>query len=103
VSRLTAEALLDALSTAREPVGAIWRRLGVTRAEFQRFINANYDYLVKGQMRLYTATTSQASSTRLHIEVDGIRYSHISIDVLKEVQPMGMRLSDIVERTRQWL
>jgi hypothetical protein len=98
-----AKRIIDALSTEREPVRAVWARLGCTRAEFQRLINAHYNDLVLSGARLYIATTSQAAALRLHIDVSGVRYSHISIDVLKKTPPMGMRLSEIVERTNEWL
>jgi hypothetical protein len=103
MSRPTVESVLTALSTEREPVRFLWARLGCTRAEFQQVIRENYNDLVIAGMRLYIATTSQASALRLQIDVDGIRYSHISIDVLKKSPPMGTRLSEIVDRTREWL
>jgi hypothetical protein len=73
-----AKSILDALSTERESVHAVWDRLDCQRAVFQRLINEHYNDLVLAGMRLYIATTSQAAALRLHIDVDGIRYSHIS-------------------------
>jgi hypothetical protein len=70
--------LLKHLRTERETVAECWRRMNVQRSVLQRIIELDYDELVNGGLRLHGATTSQAAKLSLHIEIDGIRYSHIS-------------------------
>jgi hypothetical protein len=70
--------LLKHLRPERETVAECWRRMNVQRSVLQRIIELDYDELVNAGMRLHGATTSQAAKLSLHIEINGIRYSHIS-------------------------
>jgi hypothetical protein len=70
--------LLKHLSLERERVQECWRRMNVQRSVLQRIIERDYSELVNGGLRLYGATTSQAAALSRHIEINGIRYSHIS-------------------------
>jgi hypothetical protein len=94
VSRPTCEQLLDLLTSERTPVGDVWRELACFRGQLQVLIAQHYDELTREGLRLYTATTSQASALRLHIEVNGRRYSHISYQPVEDAQPIGVERSD---------
>lgn len=49
---LTLESLLALLGPSRRPVGELWRALGVTRAELQRFIAEHRDALAAAAVQL---------------------------------------------------
>lgn len=80
---LTLETLLDALGPERRPVGELWRALGVTRAELQRFLAEQRDALAAAGAQLHTATVSQASSPALYVGVDGRRVTALSLPVVE--------------------
>lgn len=69
--------LLKHLKDDRETVRECWKRMNVQRSVLQRIIELDYDELVNGGLRLYGATTSQAAALSRHIEINGVRYSHI--------------------------
>jgi hypothetical protein len=69
--------VLKHLRDDRETVSDCWQRMSIQRSVLQRIIELDYDELVAGGLRLYGATTSQAASLKRHIEINGIRYSHI--------------------------
>jgi hypothetical protein len=70
--------LLKHLKDERESVAECWQRMAIQRSTLQRIIELDYDELVDGGLRLYVATTSTAAALKRHIEINGIRYSHIS-------------------------
>jgi hypothetical protein len=80
--RLTAvDLLVQALSREREAVASIYRRLGWSRQEFERVVQANRGLLGRWSVRLYVAPKVAASGRReQYITVDGMRYSAMSRD-----------------------
>jgi len=73
--------LVATLSGAREPVAVIYRRLGWTRQEFERLVQAHREELGRAGVRLHVATKDAASGRReQYITVDGMRYSALSRD-----------------------
>jgi len=73
--------LVAALSTTREPVAVIYRRLGWTRQAFERLVQAHREELGRAGVRLHVATKDAASGRReQYITVDGMRYSALSRD-----------------------
>ena len=73
--------LVATLSSGREPVAAIYRRLGCTRQEFERLVQAHREELGRAGVRLHVATKEAASGRReQYITVDGMRYSALSRD-----------------------
>ena len=75
------EVLVAALGPAREPVASVYRRLGWSRQEFERVVQAQRPVLAQYAVRLYVAPKVAASGRQeQYITVDGIRYSAISRD-----------------------
>jgi hypothetical protein len=73
--------LVAALSTTREGVAVIYRRLGWTRQAFERLVQAHREELGRAGVRLHVATKDAASGRReQYITVDGMRYSALSRD-----------------------
>ena len=73
--------LLATLSSVREPVAVIYRRLGWRRQEFERLVQAHREELGRVGVRLHVATKDAASGRReQYITVDGMRYSALSRD-----------------------
>jgi len=73
--------LVATLGSGREPVAAIYRRLGWTRQEFERLVQAHREELARAGVRLHVATKEAASGRReQYITVDGMRYSALSRD-----------------------
>jgi dsRNA-specific ribonuclease len=73
--------LVATLSSSREPVAVIYRRLGWTRQEFERLVQAHREELGRAGVRLHVATKEAASGRReQYITVDGMRYSALSHD-----------------------
>ncbi len=74
--------LLAALSDPREPVAAIYRRLGWSRQVFEQVVQAHRNQLARAGVRLHVATKDAASGRReQYITIDGMRYSAMSRDV----------------------
>ena len=73
--------LVATLSSTREPVAVIYRRLGWTRQVFERLVQAHRAELGRAGVRLHVATKDAASGRReQYITVDGMRYSALSRD-----------------------
>src|SRR5918912_2988574 len=73
--------LLATLSSRREAVAVIYRRLGWRRREFERLVQAHREELGRAGVRLHVATKEAASGRReQYITVDGMRYSALSRD-----------------------
>ncbi len=89
VRRLKAvEILIAALGPEREAVATIYRRLGWSRQEFERVVQANRGLLGQWSVRLYVAPKVAASGRReQYITVDGMRYSAMSRDERTAVDP----------------
>jgi hypothetical protein len=74
-----AEVLVAALGPEREAVASIYRRLGWSRQEFERVVQANRGLLGQQGVRLSVAPKEAASGRReRYITVDGMRYSAMS-------------------------
>lgn len=80
---LTLETLLDALGPQRRPVAALWKALGVTRAELQAFLVEQRDALAAAGALLHSATVSQASSPARYVSVEGRRITAVSLPVVE--------------------
>ncbi len=75
------ELLVAALGPEREAVASIYRRLGWSRQEFERVVQANRGLLAQWGVRLFVAPKVAASGRReRYITVDGMRYSAMSRD-----------------------
>jgi hypothetical protein len=73
--------LVAALSATREPVAAIYRRLGWSRRVFEQVVQTHREQLALAGVRLHVATKDAASGRReQYITIDGIRYSALSRD-----------------------
>jgi len=73
--------LVATLSSRREGVAVIYRRLGWTRQVFERLVQAHRAELGRAGVRLHVATKDAASGRReQYITVDGMRYSALSRD-----------------------
>jgi hypothetical protein len=73
--------LVRALSDTREPVAAIYRRLGWSRQVFEQVVQAHREELALAGVRLHVATKDAASGRReQYITIDGMRYSALSRD-----------------------
>ena len=73
--------LLATLSSTREPVAVIYRRLGWRRQGFERLVQTHREELGRAGVRLHVATKDAASGRReQYITVDGMRYSALSRD-----------------------
>lgn len=73
--------LVATLSSRREGVAEIYRRLGWTRQAFERLVQAHREGLGRAGVRLHVATKEAASGRReRYITVDGMRYSALSRD-----------------------
>ena len=73
--------LVAALGPEREAMASIYRRLGWSRQEFERVVQANRGLLGDWGVRLYVAAKVAASGRReQYITVDGMRYSAMSRD-----------------------
>ena len=73
--------LVATLSSTRERVAVIYRRLGWTRREFERLVQVHRAELGRAGVRLHVATKEAASGRReQYITVDGMRYSALSRD-----------------------
>jgi hypothetical protein len=73
--------LLGTLSSEREPVALVYRRLGWSRQVFEQVIQQYRELLAARGMRLYVATKDAASGRQeRYITVDGMRYSAISCE-----------------------
>jgi hypothetical protein len=73
--------LVATLSSRREAVAVIYRRLGWRRQEFERLVQAHREELGRAGVRLHVATKEAASGRReQYITVDGMRYSALSRD-----------------------
>ena len=73
--------LLATLSSRREAVAVIYRRLGWTRQVFERLVQTHREELGRAGVRLHVATKDAASGRReQYITVDGMRYSALSRD-----------------------
>ncbi len=73
--------LVATLGSRREPVAAIYRRLGWTRQIFERLVQRHREELGRAGVRLHVATKEAASGRReQYITVDGMRYSALSRD-----------------------
>ena len=73
--------LVATLSSRREGVAVIYRRLGWTRQVFERLVQAHRGELGRAGVRLHVATKDAASGRReQYITVDGMRYSALSRD-----------------------
>jgi hypothetical protein len=74
--------LLATLGGTREPVAAIYRRLGWSRQVFEQVVQTQRDQLARAGVRLHVATKDAASGRReQYITIDGMRYSAMSRDV----------------------
>jgi hypothetical protein len=79
--RSAVEGLVATLGPEREAVASVYRRLGWSRQEFERVVQANRGQLGQMGVRLYVAPKVAASGRReQYITVDGMRYSAISRD-----------------------
>jgi hypothetical protein len=73
--------LVATLSSRREAVAVIYRRLGRTRKEFERLVQTYREELGRAGVRLHVATKEAASGRReQYITIDGMRYSALSRD-----------------------
>jgi hypothetical protein len=73
--------LLETLSTERQQVATIYRRLGWSRPLFERIVQRERQQLAQLGVRLHVATKDAASGRReQYITVDGVRYSALSRD-----------------------
>jgi hypothetical protein len=73
--------LVAALSDTREPVAAIYRRLGWSRQVFEQIVQTQREQLALAGVRLHVATKDAASGRReQYITIDGMRYSALSRD-----------------------
>jgi len=82
------EVLVAALGPEREAVASIYRRLGWSRQEFERVVQANRGLLGQWGVRLSVAPKVAASGRReRYITVDGMRYSAMSRDERPVVDP----------------
>jgi hypothetical protein len=73
--------LMATLSSRREAVAVIYRRLGWTRKEFERLVQTYREELGRAGVRLHVATKEAASGRReQYITIDGMRYSALSRD-----------------------
>jgi hypothetical protein len=73
--------LVATLSSSREPVAVIYRRLGWRRQEFERLVQTHREELGRAGVRLHVATKEAASGRReQYITVDGMLYSALSRD-----------------------
>jgi hypothetical protein len=86
--RSAVEVLVAALGPERQAVASIYRRLGWSRQEFERVVQANRPQLGQWGVRLYVAPKVAASGRReQYITVDGMRYSAISRDERATIEP----------------
>ena len=84
------EVLVAALGPEREAVASIYRRLGWSRQEFERVVQANRVLLGQWGVRLSVAPKEAASGRQeRYITVDGMRYSAMSRDERPAVPPEG--------------
>ncbi len=75
----SAAILLQSLSTNRETVATVYRRLNWTRQQLQQTISTHHDALTDAGLRLHVATHADASGRReRYIEIAGKRYSALS-------------------------
>lgn len=86
--RSSVEVLVATLGPEREAVASIYRRLGWSRQEFERVVQANRPLLGQWGVRLYVAPKVAASGRReQYITVDGMRYSAMSRDERATAEP----------------
>lgn len=77
----TVAVLVAALSATREPVAAIYRRLGWSRQVFEQVVQTHRAQLARAGVRMHVATKDAASGRReRYITIDGMRYSALSRD-----------------------
>lgn len=108
MSPLTLETLLDLLGPDRRPVAEIWKALGVERKKLERFIAEHYDALAEAGMKPHDSTTSQASSPRLYVTINGKRVAALSLPVVEalavvEPAPLAARAGAVDLAAAAWL
>jgi hypothetical protein len=73
--------LVATLSSTREGVATIYRRLGWSRQVFEQVVQTHREQLARAGVRLHVATKDAASGRReRYITIDGMRYSALSRD-----------------------